>query len=225
MALEPRILLFQAGGRNVRLFAPEKGDLEILLYVHGGEEEAPACAAVATRGGAVAVIEDVDWNAELSPWPAPRAFARGEDFAGRADEYLQKLVRDVLPAVEETLPAPPRLRGIAGYSLAGLFAIYAAWRTDAFARAASMSGSLWYDGFVDFLRAHAPAPALKRCYLSLGDREPMARDPRLAAVGECTIAVRDLLEARGIEAALEMHLGGHFRDVPMRVERGLLALL
>lgn len=38
--------------------------------------------------------------------------------------------------------------GIAGYSLAGLFALYALYKTDVFTRVASMSGSLWFPGIM-----------------------------------------------------------------------------
>lgn len=211
-------------GRAVQLILPA-GAPELLIVLHGGAEEAPACAAAVARGAAVALITDVDWNGELSPWPAPRAFARGEDFGGGAADYLRLLTERILPAVEAELPRPPRLRAIAGYSLAGLFALYAAWNSPAFRRAASMSGSLWFDGFVDALQAGEPAGGLERIYLSLGEREGAAKNPRLAAVEPCTRAVFALLRERGVEAALEMHPGGHFRDVPQRVEKGLLALV
>ncbi len=214
----------RVGGKTIRLTLPESAP-ETIIYLHGGEEESPAIAAVAAAGAAIAVIADVDWDAELSPWPAPRAFARGEDFSGRAGEYLGTLTEEIIPAVEAELPAPPRHRAIAGYSLAGLFAVYAGWSCAAFDRIASMSGSLWYDGFLDWLRTQPPVRLPERCYLSLGDREGAARNPRLAAVEPCTRALLELLRERGVEATFEMHPGGHFRDVPMRVERGLLALV
>ena len=88
-----------------------------------------------------------------------------------------------------------------------------------------MSGSLWFDAFVDYLRVTRPEGGLERCYLSLGDRESKGRNERLAAVGRCTLEVKALLEELGVETALEMHPGGHFQDVPMRVEKGLLALV
>ena len=217
-------LEFDVGARRVALLLPE-GAPEAILYFHGDAEEISACAAAVRAGAAVAIVSGVDWDRDLSPWPAPRAFARGEDFRGGAPDYLNELTERIVPAVEASLPAAPRARGIAGYSLAGLFALYAAWRSPLFGRVASMSGSLWYDGFLDFLRAAPPAGGLERCYLSLGDRESAARNPRLAAVGENTRAVRALLEGLGVPVTLEMNAGGHFNDVPARVEKGLLALL
>ena len=31
-------------------------------------------------------VSGMDWEKELSPWPAPRAFRGGQDFGGGADE-------------------------------------------------------------------------------------------------------------------------------------------
>ena len=92
----------RVGGKTIRLTLPESAP-ETIIYLHGGEEESPAIAAVAAAGEAIAVIADVDWDAELSPWPAPRAFARGEDFSGRAGEYLRTLTSEIMPAVEAEL--------------------------------------------------------------------------------------------------------------------------
>ena len=39
---------------------------------------------------------------------------------------------------------------IAGDSMAGLFAVYALYRTQVFSRVASASGSLWYPGLLEY---------------------------------------------------------------------------
>ena len=214
----------EIGARRVRLTLPELAP-RVIIYTHGDAEEATAYAAAATAGAAVAAISGIDWDADLSPWPAPRAFARGEDFSGGAPAWLEELTGVIVPAVERELPEPPEARAIAGYSLAGLFALYAGWNSALFSRVASMSGSLWFDGFVDYLRRSAPAGGLERCYLSLGSGESATKNARMAAVGRCTEEVRDLLASLHVPVRLETHPGGHFRDVPMRVEKGLLALV
>lgn len=224
MAVLIQTLDIPVGSRKARLFLPE-GTPETIICIHADEGEEAACLTAAGAGAAVAAISGVDWNGDLSPRPAPRAFARGEDFAGNAPAYLAELTGAILPAVEARLPAPPRVRAIAGYSLAGLFALYAAWNSELFSRAASMSGSLWFEGFLDDLCAAPPRGGLERCYLSLGDRESASRNARLAAVGARTREARDLMEALGIAVTLETHPGGHFNDVQQRIEKGLLALL
>ena len=160
-------------------------------------------------------LYDLDWNAALSPWPAPRAFRGGADFAGRADDFLQELTGRIIPAVE-TVPAGRRI--LAGYSLGGLFAVYAALNTDMFHRVASVSGSMWYDGFCDYALVR-PCLAEKVC-MSLGDREKNTRNQRMAAVESCSLRI-----ARHLGCALEMNPGGHFQDELPRMAKAVAALM
>lgn len=55
-------------------------------------------------------IDQVDWNRDLSPWPAKRAFRGGEDFGGGADAYLKELTEIIVPAVEADLRLVPSCR-------------------------------------------------------------------------------------------------------------------
>ena len=174
------------------------------------------------RGLALAVISGVDWNRELSPWSAPKAFRNGEDFGGQGPVLLDVLTRQIIPLTEKHLGCAPEFRGIAGYSLAGLFALWAVYQTDLFDRAASISGSLWFDGFLDFMRANTPKAKL--AYLSLGDREKEIKNPRLAAVEDYTVQAVELLRAQGVSTVFEMNRGGHFRDIPTRIARGIQRL-
>ena len=41
---------------------------------------------------ALAAISGVDWNRELSPWKAPKAFRGSEDFGGQASALLDQIV-------------------------------------------------------------------------------------------------------------------------------------
>ena len=211
---------FSIGARNIRLFLPPAPP-RALIVLHGEGKELARCEAVAAEGAAIAAITGVDWNGELSPWPAPKAFARGEDFSGGAPTYLQEFVERILPAVEAHLPEAPTVRAIAGYSLAGLFALYAAWHSECFNRVASMSGSLWYDGFVEHLNSTEPIGGLEKCYLSLGEREAKGRNPRMNTVEACTRVAAARMEALEIPVKLVMQPGGHFQDVEERVEMGL----
>lgn len=203
-----------------RLYSPGPSELAVYIPLPAEESEAVWAALPEPRPALIA-LTGVDWNGALSPWPAPRAFRGGSDFTGGGADFLVRLIASI-PAAEAALPCPPRCRGDDGYSLAGLFALYAAASCDAFDCAASMSGSLWYDHFSDFLDAHPPR--LRFAYLSLGDRERRARDPRLAAVGEKTEQAAALLRSQGIPVQFDTNPGGHFQDVPGRIARGLAAL-
>lgn len=171
---------------------------------------------------ALAVISGVDWNWELSPWSTPKTFRGGADFGGQGPALLDVLTHQIIPFTEAKLGYVPKFRGIAGYSLAGLFALWSVYQTDLFDRATSISGSLWFDRFLEFMKANTPK--VKFIYLSLGDKEKAARNPRLAAVEDCTIQAAELLSAQGIPITFEMNCGGHFQDVPARIARGIRAL-
>lgn len=201
------------------------GSAEMAVYLPMSWEEARAMAALLPDPRPTLIAIDVDWNRDLSPWPAPRAFRGGEDFTGGAADFLRELTERLIPEAEARLPAPPAHRMIAGYSLGGLFAVYAALNSECFDLAASMSGSLWYDGFAEEAVSRAGECRAARMYFSLGEREKQTRNQRMARVEECTRRVEAALRASGVETRLEMNPGGHFQDVPKRIARGIAALL
>ena len=71
--------------------------------------------------------DGADWDRDLSPWPAEGVF-RGQTFAGGAEAYRIRLMGELIPAAEEKLPVRPKKRFLAGYSLAGLFSLWTAFR-------------------------------------------------------------------------------------------------
>ena len=123
------------GTRSISVLATELCSNYPIVYTHLSAEAAEAVASLLNDTKFVLVaIDRVDWNAELSPWPARRAF-RGElDFAGGADAYLSELIHQIIPTVEALTGYIPDYRAIAGYSMAGLFSIYAQYHTDLFSR-------------------------------------------------------------------------------------------
>lgn len=174
----------------------------------------PECSLLAFPAG--------DWDRELTPWPAPGLRGKDPDFGGGAEIFLEGLLRAAKEA-EAALPQPPAAKLLMGYSLGGLFALWAGTRTEAFPLLASVSGSLWYDGWCEYLEAN-PCRG-ERVYLSLGEKEPKARNPRMARVGECTERTEALLRASGIETALEWNPGGHFNEPEARMAKAVRALL
>ena len=120
---------------------------------------------------------------------------------------------------------------IAGYSLAGLFALWAAWNSGYFRRVASVSGSLWYPGFTDYIRDNAPKSGcgektgLEKAYFSLGDRESRTRHPLMSRVDACTAEVVERVRSYGIETTFEWNPGNHFDHPDLRMARALAWLL
>ena len=148
------------------------------------------------------------WNDDLSPWAAPAVFGR-EDFGCGAGGLLQEILTRCSGADKTFLTG--------GYSLAGLFALWAACQTDRFAAVAAASPSVWFPGFTDYLRTHSLHS--RAVYLSLGDREEKTRNPVMATVGSRIREVCEILRVDGIRCALEWNSGNHFRDPELRTGR------
>lgn len=149
-----------------------------------------------------------DWNSDLSPWPSPAVF-KNEDFGGKAPETL----KEVLKLCQD----PEKTYIIGGYSLAGLFSLWAVYQTHVFQSAAAASPSVWFPGFIDYLKNHKPMT--ESVYLSLGDKEEKARNPVMASVGVKIKEAYDLLCQEGIQTTLEWNPGNHFRDSDIRTAK------
>ena len=156
----------------------------------------------------LAVHKVQSWNADLSPWKAPAVFGR-EDFGDGAENTLNRVLASCAD--------PARTYIIGGYSLAGLFALWAVYRTGVFAAAAAASPSVWFPGFVDYMKGHAIRAG--SVYLSLGDREEKTRNPVMATVGVRIREAYEWLKGQGIDTALEWNQGNHFKDADLRTAR------
>lgn len=65
------------------------------------------------------------WEENFSPWCAPRVFAKGPNFGDGAQKTLDTLINQVIPWTESDLTELPAYRVLVGYSLAGLFSLWA----------------------------------------------------------------------------------------------------
>lgn len=174
-------------GKAVSVFLGNKPGIPVIYlntYSDEGQQVFEAVQAVGCLPFNLATISNLDWNHDMAPWDNPAAFKKGEPFTGGADDYLRLLVEEIIPRAEKELAGPPAWRGIAGYSLAGLFALYAIYQTDVFSRVGSMSGSLWFPGFKEYIFTHEPKRRPDCIYFSLGDKESKTRNPVLKTVQE-----------------------------------------
>ncbi len=196
------------------------------VLVVGGEDPSGFAGMLDPSGEGRFLVVPVpcpDWDRDLSPWPAPPAFRRGSPFAGGAEAFLPRVIEAQQDA-EAALSGEIGHRIVAGYSLAGLFALWTLYKTPLFDRAACASPSLWYPGFREFMAASPLLPGSPRVSLSLGDREEMTRNPVLAPVGEGVRAARETLLARGVPCTLRMDRGGHFENSTARTAQCVLDL-
>lgn len=144
-----------------------------------------------------------NWNQDLSPWNAAAVFGNG---AKDTLEVLMKLCTDT-----------NKCYYIGGYSMAGLFALWAASQTNRFAGIAAASPSIWFPGFLKYLKRQK---VQSNCiYLSLGDKEEKTRNSVMAQVGDCIRQAYAWLNEEGIRCTLEWNPGGHFKEPDLRTAR------
>lgn len=192
---------------NVLIQPVDSHDLE------GMENEVKTIRTLTEADFRLMAVRVADWNRDLSPWPAPPVFGR-EDFGDGAADFLEEILR---------LCPEGRRCFIGGYSLAGLFALWAAYRSDRFAGAAAASPSVWFPGFTEYMQANRIQ--CRTVYLSLGDREEKTKNPVTAAVGSRIRTAEEILKAGGVRCILEWNPGNHFRDADIRTARAFAWVL
>ncbi|MCR5529242.1 MAG: esterase [Saccharofermentans sp.] len=193
----------------------EFGDLDApscLVWIAGPHELDTLSSTVSLISspvpfGVVAYVVE-DWNSCLTPWPAT---VGARSFAGQASSTLSSVLESLPPASRYFL---------GGYSLAGLFSLWASCQTSVFSGVAAVSPSVWYPGFTEYfcssdVLAHS-------VYLSLGDRESRTRDPVMATVGDRIASCYSHVSSRGV---LKWNPGGHFTSPSARMASGFSWLL
>ena len=173
------------------------------------------------------------WEENFSPWCAPRVFAKGPNFGDGAQKTLDTLINQVIPWAESALSDPPAYRVLVGYSLAGLFSLWAgvsqpgAPHVDApaatFQRIGAVSGSFWFPGLLDYVdqQLSGGVVGLTHAYLSLGDREARTPNPQIMHVRENAELLANKLENAGISSTFELNRGNHFQNVEGRMQKAL----
>ena len=89
-----------------------------VFYTVSGEDDAQALfTSLPAPRPTLVCIGGVDWDRDLSPWPAEKVFRGGDDFSGGAEDFLHTLLTKIVPAAEGDLS--PAWRGLFGYSRGG----------------------------------------------------------------------------------------------------------
>ena len=170
-------------------------------------------------------VSGMDWNRDFSPWEAPAVFKNDAPFGGKADAFLNELTEKIVPDAVSELGSRPSAVFIAGYSLAGLFAVYALYKTTVFSGAASASGSFWFPGFLEFASSNSFAVVPSKLYLSLGDREALTRNPVMSTVQSNTEKLVEQYKAKGLDVTYELNPGNHFQEPAKRMAKGIARLI
>ncbi len=159
-----------------------------------------------------------DWDNNLSPWHEK---TNNREFNGNALQTLNWITEKIIPYINSCYNAPEEIY-LTGYSLSGLFALWAIYNTDIFDGAVCCSGSLWFPHWDEFiLKNRIKKKSL--VYLSLGGKEERTKNPLMASVGINTRNQHSILKKESLikSVILEMNPGGHFADTAMRVAKGI----
>ncbi len=179
-----------------------------------------------------------------------------QEFSGKAGETLRWITDEAIPYLEKLRNReitagngdcdPKNIAGngdcdrknmagsgmkvyIGGYSLAGLFSLWAFYETGIFSGVASCSGSLWYPGFMDYAKEMEQEVEKREkafVYLSLGSREDKTKHPLRQQVKTCTESLyRSLEETDGIKVFFEWNPGNHFTEPEVRLIKGFRWLI
>ena len=202
---------YEYGNSNARVVLLQPVDDHDLSVI---DAEVQALSALTNVDFHLIAMKVENWNRDLSPWRAPAVFGN-EDFGDGAAETLAEIL--------ERCTDPDKTYFIGGYSLAGLFSLWAAYQTNAFEGVAAASPSVWFPGFNDYMRTHEIRS--KAVCLSLGDREERTRNPVMAKVGDCIRQDYETLKAQGIHCSLEWNRGNHFREPDLRTAKAFAWLL
>lgn len=167
-------------------------------------------------------ISDLRWDEELSPWPEPPIVDSQDHFTGEADQLIRQLEEDIIPWALSKLQDHPEKMIIGGYSMGGLFSVYAPYKTVLFDQIICVSGSLWYPDFCSWAMAHQYLRKPESIYYSLGTQETSVRNPYLQKTGEVMEELSLHDQHQGIETVFEWNQGNHFHQPIQRIVKGII---
>lgn len=219
---------FTIGSKTVSIFPSSEPGTQI-IYLNTFSDEGQKIFETAQATGCppftLVAISNLDWNHDMVPWNSPPAFKNADPCTGGADDYLRLLTEEIIPTAEREISGVPRWRGIAGYSLAGLFALYAIYQTDLFSRVGSISGSLWFPGMKEYIFSHEPKRWPDCVYFSLGDKESKTRNQVLRNVRQNTEEIHTFYRGKGIDTVFQLNSGNHYNQAVERTVAGICWLL
>ena len=192
---------------NILIQMVDDHDLEVI------ESEVATIKSVTTDFCLITVKVN-NWNHDLSPWKADAVFGN-DDFTGGASETLQEILKLYSDSSKHYY--------IGGYSLSGLFAVWVVYQTDIFEGVAAASPSVWFPGFIEYMRdTHIKC---NKVYLSLGDKESKTRNPIMATVADKITEANNILKDADINTVLEWNQGNHFKEPGIRTGKAFAWLL
>lgn len=199
--------------------------IRVLDMSHGETAESlfEEIKAITNKDFSLVVSDVTDWNARFSPCPAPAVFGK-EAFGGKGNDTLRFLENEFLPEIKSKFPESEVF--LTGYSLAGLFPLWALYESDKFNGAVCCSSSLWFDEWDEYASSHR-IKFPTTIYMSLGAREKKTKNKTMAKLGDRTRRQAEILknDPNVEKLFFEWNEGGHFDEPLKRVAKGIAGIM
>lgn len=155
-----------------------------------------------------------DWSHDMTPWETSE-MATG----GGAKEMLDYILNKVISKFEVQYGNDNRKYILAGYSLAGLFSLWASYQTDRFIGIVAGSPSVWYPEWMEYIENNKSKAS--KVYLSIGSKEHKTRNALMSQVALNIQKQYELLGSQGVDVVFEVNSGNHFKEVTQRMAKGI----
>lgn len=221
------MIKFKMGEKQITLFRNESRGVPTIyanMYGESGHEILGECRKLSCKPFHLVSITNLRWDEELSPWPHKPIVSKSDRFTGEAEQYVCHMTEKIIPHIEDKFELSQH-RIIAGYSMGGLFALYAPYVTDIFSKSVSASGSVWYPGFLSYVKSHDFLRKPDAIYLSLGDLESHTENQFLRHTENYTNELYSIYQRKSIDTTFEMNPGDHYKDTAYRLARGITWIL
>ena len=218
-----KLIKTEIDGKQILVYKRDVENAPIVyanMYIETGRAVLEKCESLCCKPFHLVSISKLRWDEELSPWEHEPIVSKNDNFTGEADEYVKCLTEQIIPFAEEKT-GKPSYRIIAGYSLGGLFALYAPYVTDVFSAVVSASGSVWYPGFTEYVQAHDFLKNPETIYLSLGDLESHTKNKFLSRTEHCMEELNSFYQQKRIQSVFELNPGNHYKDADLRFAKGI----
>lgn len=163
------------------------------------------------EGVRLVMIYPYDWNYCMTPW---KYHDKNMGKTGGGEEFLSWFISEIYDEKYQR-------QYIGGYSLGGLFALFAACEKELFDGVMSVSGSLWYPGALEYFNEKSIGKRIGKIYMSLGDKESLTINAEREKVGFNTEKLAEVF-GKTKEVFFEYNRGGHFTDINGRIAKSIL---
>lgn len=163
------------------------------------------------EGVRLVMIYPYDWDYCMTPW---KYHDKNMGKTGGGEEFLSWFISEIYDEKYQR-------QYIGGYSLGGLFALFAACEKELFDGVMSVSGSLWYPGALEYFNEKSIGKRIGKIYMSLGDKESLTKNAEREKVGFNTEKLAEVF-GKTKEVFFEYNRGGHFTDINGRIAKSIL---